>query len=476
MLRALKRKFLLMTMSLISLVLLIVFAALLIGTYTQHRSMVDMSLAHALGQGFGLELPKEQFGRRDGDERLMTTITLLLDAQGNVLLSTADAVDISDADLSAAVAAALAGAAGQGWLGELGMYYMREATTPAQLKQSPGDAWSDAPEFGLPDVELSDFTPPDVELPERRFNSSDALAEALAGLPEDAPLFKLALVSDASMRRAMGDLILTSLMVGVGALVLLFGICLFLADWALRPVERTWNQQKRFISDASHELKTPLTVILANIDILRRHGRDTIESQRKWLDSAGDEAVRMKNLVEDLLTLARLDEAGQTAPMPELTDVNLTDAVWASLLTYEPVAFEQGLLLDSSVEPDVYVRGDEQKLRQLTTILLDNACKYAGRRGSVRVTLSAGADRAQLAVRNSGDVIPPENLEHLFERFYRADAARSGSKSGYGLGLSIAQGIARLHRGAITATSSEQDGTCFMVTLPRISAPEGEGR
>ena len=102
--------------------------------------------------------------------------------------------------------------------------------------------------------------------------------------------------------------------------------------------------------------------------------------------------------------------------MPELTEVNLTDAVWASLLTYEPVAYEQGLLLDSSVEPDVYVRGDEQKLRQLTTILLDNACKYAGRRGSVRVTLSASADKAQLAVHNTGEVIPPENLEHLFER------------------------------------------------------------
>lgn len=464
MLKALKRKFLLMTMSLISLVLLIVFAALLIGTYTQQMSMVKMSLAHALGQGFGVELPKEQFGRQAKDDHLMTTITLLLDAQGNVMLSTADEVEISDADLSSAVSAALASESGQGRLGELGLYYMCEHTTPAQLRQGPAGVRGDA------------RTP---ELPERSADAAglnpSALESVLDGLADDAPLIKVALVSDHNMRQAMGNLVLTSLMAGVGALVLLFGISLFLADWALRPVERTWNQQKRFISDASHELKTPLTVILANIDILRRHGADTIASQRKWLDSAGDEAVRMKNLVEDLLTLARLDEAGQTAPMPELTEVNLTDAVWASLLTYEPVAFEQGLLLDSSVEPDVYVRGDEQKLRQLTTILLDNACKYAGRRGSVRVTLSASADKAQLAVHNTGEVIPPENLEHLFERFYRADAARTGSKSGYGLGLSIAQGIARLHKGAISATSSAQDGTCFQVTLPRISAPPAGG-
>ncbi len=180
MLKALKRKFLLMTMSLISLVLLIVFAALLIGTYTQQMSMVKMSLAHALGQGFGVELPKEQFGRQAKDDYLMTTITLLLDAQGNVMLSTADEVEISDADLSSAVSAALASESGQGRLGELGLYYMCEHTTPAQLRQGPAGVRGDA------------RTP---ELPERSADAAglnpSALESVLDGLADDAPLIKV---------------------------------------------------------------------------------------------------------------------------------------------------------------------------------------------------------------------------------------------------------------------------------------------
>ena len=296
--------------------------------------------------------------------------------------------------------------------------------------------------------------------------SGDDLSAALSAYSDDAALYKIAFVSDTIIRTSMRSLTLTSLMVGGAALALLFGICLFLADWALRPVKRVWNQQRQFISDASHELKTPLTVILANLSILSRHGGETVDSQRKWISSTEDEAQRMKGLVEDLLTLARLDEAGQTAPMPVMSDVDLSDAVTGELLTFEPVAFERGVELESDVAPGVTVRGDAAKLKQLTAILIDNACKYAGLGGRVDVKLARRDGRIQLSVTNTGDVIPPEQLSHVFERFYRADKARTGGKSGYGLGLAIAAGIARLHSGDIAATSDAEHGTVFSVTLP----------
>lgn len=457
MLKSLKRKLLAMMMAMVSVVLLIVFAALLAGTYSGQKANIDQTLARALGPGFGIDMPKEPFGRQVRDERIMTSISLLVNGQGEVLFSTADSVDISAEDLALATEAALTGPE-QGWLRELGLFYMRRDTVAGALS-------------GQPSARSAPFEQRAPVSPE-----SGGLSAALEGCHEGEALSQIAFVSDHTLRQAMRDLISSSLLVGCAALILLFLISLFLAGWALRPVERAWDQQRQFVSDASHELKTPLTVILANLDILRRHEGDSIRAQRKWLDSSEAEAQHMKQLVEDLLTLARLDEAGHTAPLPAMCAVDLTDAVLSSLLTFEPVAFEQGLELDSSLEPGICVNGDEARLRQLTTILLDNACKYAGKGGRVTVSLTASGDRARLSVSNTGDVIPPEQLRHLFERFYRADPARTGGQSGYGLGLAIARGIAKLHSGRITALSDAEHGTVFSVTLPRLEAAAAGGK
>lgn len=455
MLKSLKRKFLMMTMGLVSLVLLVVFVSMLIGTYGQQHVAIQLSLRQAMEHVPGAARPKEPFGRR-AREDVMTTISLLVDAQGNVIISDSDSVDISEEELSQAISAAIAAEGDEGRLRELGLYYMRSKVTPAMIESAAREGM------------LSDRLYKGEPLPESN------LDEALEGYAQDEELIRLAFASDHGLRRALRDLVLTSLMVGLGALVLLFAICLYLADWALRPVERAWDKQRRFISDASHELKTPLTVILADLDIMRRHSGDTIASQSRWLDGSEAEAQRMKGLVEDLLTLARLDEAGQSAPMPAMADIDLSDIVWGSLLTFEPVAFERGLTLDSSISPGLIVRGDEQKLRQLVNILLDNACKYARRRGSVMVTLAAESERASLSVSNTGDAIPPQQLEHLFDRFYRADQSRGGEQSGYGLGLSIAQGIARLHGGSISAASDAEIGNEFRVLLPLASRSGGQ--
>jgi signal transduction histidine kinase len=258
-------------------------------------------------------------------------------------------------------------------------------------------------------------------------------------------------------------------LVAAAALAAFWAISWFLARWALRPVEAAWEEQRRFLADASHELKTPLTVILANTDILCAHPAATVESQRKWLDGTREEGARMKKLIDDLLFLARSDAAlGSTAPKTPAGRVDLSDLAQGAILSFESVAFEKGVAVSQAIAPGLAVRGDENSLSRLLTILLDNACKYAGGEKRVTVTLRAERETALLTVANTGAPIPPEVLPHLFERFYRADESRArgaGAPGGYGLGLAIAHTIAQAHGGALTAESDEKS-TRFLVRLP----------
>ena len=259
------------------------------------------------------------------------------------------------------------------------------------------------------------------------------------------------------------SLAVTSLLMGIGALFCFFLVSLFLSNMALRPVSKAWEQQRQFVADASHELKTPLTVILANAGILLSHPEDTVAQQQKWITFIQDEAVQMRSLVEDLLFLARNDAARQPVQFSQLSMSELTTSC---ALLFESVAFEAGIVLESDIPPDLTIQGDEGQLRRLVIILLDNAVKYAGDHGKVTLTLSRLQEKLRLSVVNSGPPIPPEHLPHLFERFYRADSSRSREQGGYGLGLSIAQAIVQAHGGRITVTSSAQSGACFPALLP----------
>ena len=256
--------------------------------------------------------------------------------------------------------------------------------------------------------------------------------------------------------------------IGVMALGLLFLLNLRFSRWALGPVQRAWNQQQQFIADASHELKTPLTVILANNAILRRRGGDTVASQMQWVESTQVEAERMQALVADMLDLARpaTEEAtGDEAPL-----VNLSRLVEGEALSFEAVAFERAITWECTVAAGISVRGNSARLERLVAVLLDNACKYTEPGGTVAIGLGIEPGEAVLAVRNSGEPIPPEDLPHLFDRFYRADKARThgaaGPADGYGLGLAIAQDIARAHRGTLAAASAAEAGTTFTLRLP----------
>ena len=281
-------------------------------------------------------------------------------------------------------------------------------------------------------------------------------------------------VPDGTMRIAFADytwetsslrtLILSCLLIWCLAMAAFFFVGLFLSVLALRPAEKAWKQQRQFVADASHELKTPLTVILANTGIVLAHPDEPVSAQSKWLEYTQEEARQMKGLVEDLLFLAKSDAARQEFHAAEL---DLSEVVQGCLLPFEPVAFEAGVQLEARVDPGLTLTGDEAQLRRLIRILLDNGIKYAGGNGTVTLTLTRQQEKLRLSVHNTGAAIPPEHLPHLFERFYRADAARDRAQGGYGLGLAIAKAITEQHRGSITVASRTDTGTVFTVLLPR---------
>ena len=281
-------------------------------------------------------------------------------------------------------------------------------------------------------------------------------------LVEDNGLYRKLAFVDMSMEQAtLARVIRSYLVIALAALLVLLGIAAAASRWVTRPVERAWRQQRQFLSDASHELKTPLTVILSNAELLE--GAALPEKPARWSGNIRCEAEQMRTLVEQMLTLARADNGVRPAAMEP---VNFSDVATECVLSFEPVAFEAGKPLEDHVAEDVTVTGDRDRLRHLISILLDNAVKYGAPGGTITLTLERTERQARLTVANPGDPIPPEYLPHLFERFYRADSSR-GEQSGFGLGLSIADTIAREHKGSLRA-ESDAVSTRFIFTLPSV--------
>ena len=280
--------------------------------------------------------------------------------------------------------------------------------------------------------------------------------------------WRIALVDTSTRDTTLRQQAIKDLQITVIALGVLFVITWWLSDWALRPVERAWDQQRRFVADASHELKTPLAVILANMQILQRD-ESIGEDAMRWVRSTADEADHMKALVGDLLQLARADEtaAGVATSAMRHDDIDLSEMVETAALEFDAVAFERGFALESEVAPDLHVTGDPEWMGRLVRILIDNACKYGAKGTTVDVRLvDAGGGHPRLTVHNMGNPIDEEDLPHVFERFYRSDKARSREgEGGFGLGLAIAKGITDAHGGKISVTSTEAEGTTFTVAL-----------
>ena len=248
-------------------------------------------------------------------------------------------------------------------------------------------------------------------------------------------------LEQSALRAMAGNLLLIAL----AALVVLLGCSYLLSGVAARPVERAWQEQQRFLSDASHELKTPLTVILSSADLL---AESAPAEEQTYVENIRAESRRMKKLVEEMLTLFRAESVRR-----------------------EPVVFESGRRLLYTIDEGLQVSGDRDALERLTGILLDNAVKYAPQGTDIRLTLTHQDRTACLAVENGGDPIPPEVAAHLFDRFYRADSSRTGT--GFGLGLAIARAIVQNHRGNIICRSQEGLNR-FSVTLPVLRQKEAQ--
>ena len=259
-------------------------------------------------------------------------------------------------------------------------------------------------------------------------------------------------------------ILLTSgaLLVGVGCY---FAISMILANIALKPVEESWSKQKQFVADASHELKTPLSVIMANTEIIASHQDETVASQMQWIENTREEAKRMAGLVADLLFLAKNDDGLKV----QMEQVSMTDCIETTVLSYDAVFYENGKTFNYEVSPNINVWGNVGQIKQLATILLDNANKYSVGEGNIFLSLTLTGRRVILSVSNDSDELSEEQLSHIFDRFYTLDKSRNAEKSGNGLGLSIAQMISQSHGGEISASYSN-GRTFFVVDVPNYKA------
>lgn len=265
-----------------------------------------------------------------------------------------------------------------------------------------------------------------------------------------------------AQQNILTNLIYTFAVVGLVMLIILYFTSRFFANRSITPVKEAFDKQKQFIADASHELKTPLTIINTNADVLLSNPEDTIHNQAKWLHYIKSETERMARLTNDLLYLTEMDDSRATMVFSKF---NISEAVENIILTMEAVIFEKHVSLDYDIEPDLMVQGNSEQIKQVVMILVDNAVKYTNSKGSVTLSLKKQHNDIMLSVTNTGEGIAAEHLTRIFDRFYRTDASRARKQGGYGLGLAIAKSIIDQHKGKIYAKSTFGESTTFYVQL-----------
>lgn len=253
-------------------------------------------------------------------------------------------------------------------------------------------------------------------------------------------------------------LIRYTLIFGGIIIILFFFLSVFLARKIVKPLEESYIKQKQFISDAGHELKTPVSVISANAEILNRE-----LGENQWLSNIQYENERMGMLVSQLLDLARNENT-----TPNMEKIDLSYLVSGEILPFESVAFENNLFLDSNITENIAILGNTNSLKQLISILVDNAIRHSNSKKGVYISLKREHNTASLSVINSGESIPKDKQDLIFERFYRVDIARNSDDKHYGLGLSIAKSIVTSHKGNIKVLC--YDGLVeFLVQFPILN-------
>ena len=243
-------------------------------------------------------------------------------------------------------------------------------------------------------------------------------------------------------------------------MLLAFGIIVVLSRRAVDPYMRNIERQKRFITDASHEIKTPLTAIAASADVLAME-----QEGNEWVETIQQQVQRLSKLVGSLVALSRLDEE---QPLPEQADFSLSDVIWEIAEPVNSLAAAKGLRFSQQIEDGLTVHGDRNSMGQLVSILLENALKYTSPGGEIRLTAARAHRDIIMEVYNTCHLEDTAHLDRLFDRFYRPDESRSSGTGGNGIGLSIARAIAEAHRGSITARSESGEDITFRVKLRAV--------
>ena len=403
MLKRLRRKFIIINMSIITVMMMIIFGMVI---HFMHINLQNQSVQMMLSiaNDAGAPLPPGD----PGNEVRFPYFTIMIEDTGEVLSTGHDYFDLSDES-----------------------YLIRLV----DLVESTGQESGVLKEYQL------------------RFLKAEA-----------RPGVEHYIFSDASSERdTMLSLVQSCFFISILAFLGFLTLSIFLSRWAIRPVEEAWTQQIRFVADASHELKTPLTVITTNAELLQ--STEYGEEEKTHFSAAILTMSRqMRGLVEGLLDLARVDSGVVHASMETFS---LSELVEETMLPFEALFFEKSLTLVGEVDEGIYIKGSQSHLRQVMDILLDNAQKYSYSDSEVKVSLSrSGRSNCTLAVSNCGEPISKEDLEHIFKRFYRVDRVRTMNRS-YGLGLSIAEQIFLNHNGTSRA-ESENGVNTFFVQLPAI--------
>lgn len=287
---------------------------------------------------------------------------------------------------------------------------------------------------------------------------------------ENLYYYKQSTPNELKISIASGNFILFSMLELFAVLMFIFFLAMLifyfiskkLANRAAKPLEDAIAREKQFITDASHDLKTPLTVILSNADILSRNQACTVSEMSKWIDGTKQAASNMKELIEQMLVLSE----SETKTEIQKEDVNISDIAEKNALVMESVAYEKNIDYRTEIQPNIIIKGNADYVKRIVTSLIDNAIKYETEGGSICVSLHQSKKTVSFSVQNQSGVISKEDISHVFERFYRADKSRHADGS-HGLGLAIVKNLTELMNGKIDVSSNEKDGTTFTVTLQK---------
>lgn len=332
-------------------------------------------------------------------------------------------------------------------------FFVVQVSRHGELIETSGDY------FDLTDRESIRMIVDEALLSERKDGELDA--HNLRYLKSPSPRGYTIVFSDTTTEKAtLKNMVYSCLLVLFVAMLVFLGISILLSHWVIKPVATAWDRQRQFVADASHELKTPLSVIMANAELMQND--DTSEADLKaFSGNILSMTYQMRSLVENMLEMARVDNG--TLEM-KLVPVDFSQLVNDAVLSFQLLYEEKDLGLRCTVADGIGIQGSEHHLYQVLDVLLDNALKYSTDHGIVSVDLASSGRNCTLSVASPGEAISKEDLSNIFKRFYRADKARTMNGS-YGLGLSIAESIVTAHKGKIWAQSKNGYNT-FYVQFP----------